>query len=309
MVKGIDGRKTYIDIIKGVAMLLVVMHHCGRTQNAGMEMLTMMDVPLFFLCSGFLAYKEHYNYRREISKKAKGILLPFVIALLFVAFLRKVSPIDVFAYDITKSGYWFLEALFLAFVLWYGISAISRTDRSRLLTCATIELLLLVSAKLAPEIIDNIFVISSLVRYFPCFILGIALRKYGDKMLSNRFIGLGMLMAGIAGFSSVTGLKELDFVLCIVAYSCWAILMFRFIKSIEGNLPPLIANSLSIIGKYSMNVYIIHFFLLPAVPVLGYNSFLFDFTYSFAVALVVTALSLIIGKFLTISTPLDKILR
>lgn len=38
---------TFIDIAKGVAMLLVVMHHCGGNLDRGMGIITIIDVPLF----------------------------------------------------------------------------------------------------------------------------------------------------------------------------------------------------------------------------------------------------------------------
>lgn len=302
-------RKTYIDVIKGVAMLLVVMHHCGMVKDRGMEMLTMIDVPLFFLCSGFLAYNKAPDYSRELRKKTSGILLPFILAMLLMSGIRQINPLDIFAYDITKSGYWFLEALFLIFIIWYGISASFKSFKIKLLIAFAVEILMLPAAKFLPDIINDIFVVPSLVRYFPCFMIGIILRKEGEEILKNKSVGFLLLVFGIIGFSNYVESTELNFILCIIAYICWAVLFFYFIKETEILLPPLIHKSLCIIGKYSLNVYIIHFFLIPHAPNLDSYSFLFDFLYSLSLAVIITFISLLIGKFLTLTTPLNKILR
>ncbi|MCH5327990.1 MAG: acyltransferase family protein [Coprobacter sp.] len=127
-----ESRLSYIDVAKGVAMLLVVMHHCGGSLDRGMEILTMVDVPLFFLCSGYLAYKQTIDFPKEIIKKTKGILMPFVIILILMSIIRKVNVVDIFIKDITKSGYWFLEALYLIFLLWWGTVALCRHRAIRL---------------------------------------------------------------------------------------------------------------------------------------------------------------------------------
>lgn len=120
MAEEIKRRMTYVDIAKGVAMLLVVMHHCGGNLDRGMEVLTIIDVPLFFLCSGYLAFRQSYNYRQEFIKKTKSILLPFILAMCFISLWRGENAVDLFCNDITKSGYWFLEALYIVFILWWG---------------------------------------------------------------------------------------------------------------------------------------------------------------------------------------------
>lgn len=62
-------REAYIDIIKGVAMLLVVMQYVGGHLNDGMTFLCKVDVPLFFVVSGFLAMKSNIIFRQDLSRK------------------------------------------------------------------------------------------------------------------------------------------------------------------------------------------------------------------------------------------------
>lgn len=126
MSEKVKQRLTFVDIAKGVAMLLVVMHHCGGNLDRGMEIITIIDVPLFFLCSGYLAYKPTYRFRQELFKKVKGLLVPFVLTFCFISMWRGENVIDLFCNDITKSGYWFLEALFIIFLLWWGAAILQK---------------------------------------------------------------------------------------------------------------------------------------------------------------------------------------
>lgn len=310
MAKKLISRIAYIDITKGVAMILVVMHHCGMVRDWGMEIITMIDVPLFFLCSGFLAYKTNYNYRNEILKKAQGLLLPFVLALLLISVIRYENPLLIFLHDITKSGYWFFEALFIVFLIWYCISALFKTLSLQIVAIIGIELILLIAAKYSGDTVNNILILPSIARYFPCFAVGIALRKFGSKIVINKWVGLILLIIGIIGFSgSIIVNTEVQFFICILAYSCWALLFFQFIQSIERSLPSMISNLLTTIGKHSLTIYLIHFFLIPPAPLFVENSFVLNFCYSLIMAITISFISIIIGRFLIVTTPLNKVLR
>lgn len=303
-------RLTYVDVAKGIAMLLVVMHHCGGSLDAGMTVLTMIDVPLFFLCSGYLAYKEKYDYRHEFIKKIKGILVPFILALLFVALVRWKNPLWIFANDITKSGYWFLEALWIVFILWWAIAAMRRYKVMYFLSALCVELSILSAAKFSPTVVDNIFCFSSLARYFPCFMTGIYLKQFVSVTeFNNKLIGSLLLIVSALGFIYPFGSGNVSFLACVLAYNASATLLFLFIIRYESALPTLLRNQLLLIGKYSLNIYIIHFFLVPHLPLSLPQSFVFGFIYSLTLAIIISYLSIIIGKFLTFSTPLDKVMR
>jgi len=78
----------------------------------------MLDVPLFFMCSGFLAYKSTIDYRLELRKKTISILIPFILAVAAAALIRGINIVSIFT-DITKSGYYFLQTLYEIFLLYW----------------------------------------------------------------------------------------------------------------------------------------------------------------------------------------------
>lgn len=75
-------RKTFIDVAKGIAMILVVMQHIGAPQDVGLRFLCKLDVPIFFLCSGWLAYKQNINLIDSLKKAFTRLLVPFILACL-----------------------------------------------------------------------------------------------------------------------------------------------------------------------------------------------------------------------------------
>lgn len=303
-----EKRMTYIDVTKGIAMVLVVMHHCGGSLDRGMEILTMVDVPLFFLCSGYLAYKQTINYKREIKKKTMGLLVPFVFLLFLMSYLRKESIARIFITDITKSGYWFLEALYLIFLLFYAIRAVCGKRSMQILLWGGVEVFLLATAKFLPETVDNILCLSSLARYFPCFIMGVVIREYEIGCL-NRYFGFILIVLSILGFSSISDSNNINFLLCIGAYCSSAVIFFYFIKSFESDIPGRIHKLLECFGKYSLSIYIIHFFLVPVIPSFLPSSFVFNLIYSLLMAIIISYLSFLIGRFLSYTTPLNNILK
>lgn len=310
MSEKVNNRMTFIDIAKGVAMLLVVMHHCGGSLDREMEVITKLDVPLFFLCSGYLAYKPVYAYKQEFIKKTKGILLPFVLVMCFISLLRSENIVGLFCNDITKSGYWFLEALYIVFLIWWGQVFISSGNRLlQFISCIIIEAGLLGASKFLPESIDNIFCFSSLARYYPCFVAGAMLREYNIGSIRNKWIGIGLIVVAGLGFCYPATSGDIDFMKSVAAYVASAILLFYFIKAIENELPRIFASQLSIIGRYSLNIYIIHFFLVPHIVVGLPDTFIFHLVYSLALAIVISYVSIAIGRLLTAMTPLDKVLR
>lgn len=300
-------RFSYVDLVKGIAMLLVVMHHCGTPYNQGMDVMTMLDVPLFFLCSGFLAYKPDINYSHEFRKKTIGILFPFILGVLAFSVIKDVNLWSILN-SITKHGYWFLYVLYVMFLLYWVTSAL-RNTYMRFIIVMVFEIFFIASAKFAPDLINNIFCFSAFARFFPCFIVGALIRKYNWLSLNNKWLGLLLMSLSIVGMTGAITNTNLNFLLLIPAYASSALLLFLFIKNFESDIPVWIGKFLKIIGRYSLNIYIIHFYLIFKAPECLPNNFVCIFTYALIISAIISLLSILIGKILTYTTPLRNVLR
>lgn len=82
-----NNRIQFIDIAKGIAILFIVLGHCGVTEAYNSAFITKFlyacDMPLFFIIGGYL-YKDT-STKLFIRKKAKGLILPYVI-MFIIAF-------------------------------------------------------------------------------------------------------------------------------------------------------------------------------------------------------------------------------
>lgn len=99
-------RKIYIDVANGIAMLLVVMQHTGGMLDSGMRLLCKVDVPLFFVCSGYLAYKAQIDVWVQFKKYIRRILIPFFFACIAASIIFQESIIEIFS-SYGKRGYLF----------------------------------------------------------------------------------------------------------------------------------------------------------------------------------------------------------
>ena len=129
-----NGRRiTYLDMIRGIAIFLVVVGHSGLISHERNIWLSTFHLPAFFFVSGMLMQEkkeDEQDYIKIVLRKAKGIMLPYVW---FSAGSLLVDAIQIwrgeftkdilsehFIQTITLQGYsvlWFLPVLFIAEVL------------------------------------------------------------------------------------------------------------------------------------------------------------------------------------------------
>ncbi len=81
-------RHKIFDIIKGIGIILMVMAHAGF----GLKFISLFHMPLFFIVSGVFFKEKSYEsitaIKFYIIKKAKSLLLPFIILTLLLLYLH-----------------------------------------------------------------------------------------------------------------------------------------------------------------------------------------------------------------------------
>ena len=126
-------RLDYIDKLKGMTILLVVMGHLAEHS---MDITTMpfnvmyasFHMPMFMFLSGIFAYKAFTDYSLAeigawIRKKFLRVIVPFFIVGGFYGLVSTGNPLDV--YIGTIGGYWFLPALFICMFLGLVVNKLS----------------------------------------------------------------------------------------------------------------------------------------------------------------------------------------
>lgn len=322
-------RLAYLDAIKCFAILLVI---SGHVQFFGMDlkdsyaspgnlMLYSFKMPLFFFVSGYLAFKENaFGTIGELKKLGTKFLFLVVPAIVFYCFLNfsKGSPL----FEFLKSGlggYWFTFTLFEIFVIYYALSAMSRSkvvlaSLLALVSIAGVGYLSFFSKYEIPFLDFN-----HLSKYFQYFALGVFAKMYieqYDRLMRNEYL---------KAFSMVS-----FFVLLFSLYQIsMPSVVFHFLRDIVLRYLGLYVvvslfycnqdffnresklNSLMLkIGQNSLAIYLLQYFFMPdfsAYPVwLQGLDWVSVYAISFAYTVFITAICMIFIELLSNSMIVKK---
>ena len=124
-------RIKWIDLAKGVCIMLVVVTHVFFISGVGLpmdEMLTCVRMPLYFILSG-LFFKQYEGFGGFLVRKTNKLLVPFLFFFLVTSVLAcwiyyHGNALSIFWYDrkiILNGPIWFLLCLFDVNILFYLI--------------------------------------------------------------------------------------------------------------------------------------------------------------------------------------------
>lgn len=133
-------RIEYLDIAKGIGILLVILAHIdeGYTKIP----IYAFHLPLFFVISG-ICFRCEGTFWDFFKKKAKGYLVPYfgmgLVLVLFKSFVLE-QGVSAFGWNlgsllvqIRYGTIWFLAALFFAVLLFWGICRLCRNQPGKIL--------------------------------------------------------------------------------------------------------------------------------------------------------------------------------
>ena len=127
-------RYHYIDVAKGIGILLVVFQHCLGGGELGVffpsiqKAIASFHMPFFFFISGFLYLKK--DSREFLYKKMINLVYPFVIIQILNWLLSIISTVlnhliqvDNLFSIVKLEGYWFIETLLYIILVYYWIDS------------------------------------------------------------------------------------------------------------------------------------------------------------------------------------------
>ena len=281
-----EQRLVYIDVIRGLAILMVVINHVigfsfgiNPTSDIGLWSLTrLIQIPLFFVVSGFCFYDKFASIpTKNIFSFLRSKFLVYCISpLIFLYFYVNFNP-EVFIQALQndyKFGYWFTITLYIFMIISLGTRFI---PKMRLLTLTIFSLILL----LAVTLLDTHYlskwheVWMDVVGFprFPMllfFVMGLGIKKY-YSCFETLFLNSKMVLFIVLGFI-VFGTIALYWYhpiftkLIIVVYPIFAVLTIFHIAKVYDSIlgETLIGKILQFIGKNTLPIYFIHFFFLDS---------------------------------------------
>lgn len=325
----------YLDALKGLAIILMVMGHALAWSYPDISLLSKnlpelttsefyasfvwkviysFHMPLLICVSGYLFHKNiSYNaafVKEQLKKRVTRLLIPYIVTGVFVLFLKGYF------------GYWFLQILFIlnVIVLLENFIVQSYFNNKRFKWIAshiTVFAGLFVLAKFITrfDVPKELYNLTSIHFYYIAFILGTSLKQFPEfeKALTSDRLKIATLIVYVTIFTTnlFGHLKILSILGAVAAIlHLWGIFKAFDFKS-------KIANSIILIGKNSLEIYIFHLFFVISIKevgdyILSTNDFASSITiqlvYSIALSVIAIILSLAVSKLLKKNKYLSKLI-
>lgn len=287
--KEFNNRISYIDQLKGLAIFLVVIGHiyifCLKENMASslfLKWLSYIEMPLFLMLSGFMAYKKDTpNLFYTLRKKVITLILPFICVGSIYSFMITNTLNALWVEGIYHLGYWFTWTLFYYFVLYYSLDSIIRILNKKFfltldlifwgLICLILQLIQ--KMELVPYSTAVFLSTPLIVRYFPFFIMGVLLKKYTQlfdivlsKYMYTIFLCLHVILFIYIDiyFSNFIGAL-------LLPISGIFVVFFLFKEKGEQIIGNKIFKSW---GSLSLEIYLLHYFFLGLFPISNYSKFI-----------------------------------
>ena len=315
----------YIDKLKGLAILFVVMGHVsdfglGINDTLFNSFYISFHMPLFMYLSGLFAFSSDRinisKIKSYLFKRLRRLLCPFF----FVGILYSIiSKGNMYGHLLGDPGrLWFLPALFyvtLAAIVWMAFN--SKWNKKTSWFSYGIEfvffILVLGTMILFYDTCRNIPYLLHAIKMFPFFMLGVFCNKH--KCLAEHVKSNNLLYSSsIIFYLSFLFLQHNNIIPDIfLASGLFAIIILMQLFNKYDNMIPKL---LSLIGKYSLEIYLFHFLFLPSISnwdiflnnkTLMVDNFLFTIVISFIISCPIIFLCIIISIILSHSALLKKI--
>lgn len=281
-------RSSLIDILKGVAIIAVLLGHSIIVYPINIQEISFWGKPLtyfvgsfhmclFFAISGYLcSYKGDYG--KYIQKRTKRVLIPYLIfnvaalvaRIVFSNFVnRDVSGVRemiiklLFQGEGTSAGYWFLYAIFIvALVSPFLYKLVNVRYGKQVLVmigvcCIILRCMFDITGYLSLE---------HVIYYLPYYIAGMMVRNAKTEYKHNVCITVCALVIYVAAFIyklqyEPSG-KVIDYILGFTGVYL-VITIFSKIK-----LPKIVKHQLEMSGRYSLQYYLLNAFVMTGSRIL-----------------------------------------
>lgn len=265
-------RNEALDCLKGIAILLVMFGHVQvhnhMTDPYLYDVIKSLQMPLFFLISGYLAgagrkVQDFAQYQERMKKRAVSYLLPFFswLVLQHITYVPRALRTVLFQLDY---GLWFLMTLFL--FTWMACTAQLIHAKTKKEWCFWLAFLgsgsLVLFAYLAKvTFLSPSILIIYLPYYMSAYFCGLHpefLKKWipGSVRRPAAYAGgvLFLLMAAYLDLVTVTGIVMLGVQTIASFLGCLAL-----IRLVLDWKPCPARSRLAHLGHYTLEIYVLHY--------------------------------------------------
>ena len=342
MEKTQSNRIGYIDAIRGLAMILVVYFHIaaygfGSYELGYNDIIERFRMPTFFFISGWVFYKAGriWDKRTIISMIRKKFMVQMIpTAIFMLLYLVMFNLLDISSFGSDKKGYWYTFVLFEYFVIYIVAEAILNRHDSIKGEMRVMAVILILSfsafyyakyyTRYAAELgmwKDILGFLSFVkIRHIIFFWFGTFVRRHFDQFIrltNNRYVTaiIIALFTAIIVWPVLLSTEGIEYITYLVAGLSGTIICFTFfrIHAQKFSQETWYGRGLQLIGRRTLDIYLIHYFVLPYDLVqpevwLQYHNNTLFVPMALILALWVVIISLLISSLLRVSPLLARYL-
>ncbi len=321
-------RINYIDRMKGMAILVVVLAHVFLfSLDMGDSMIfkfcVSFEMPLFMFVSGFVAYFQQnaIGGGKKLTKRFVSYLCPafmFTYLLDLYSFLVLENR-DMDMVSTLTGGLWYLKALAI-FVFLQAILLKCRNIWLELLVIVLAEAMFLVGWKTNP-FLHQLFCLEHCFFFYPFFMIGYYFRRYNlvESLKSRNWIFTISVIGFICLLNAHFETHALRFLSDRVVEPVFAILAITYLFATREDKNSWMEGWLNKIGTRTLDIYMYHgSFILGAFScfnlkmlkqneVITANPIIYIFI-AFLITLVLVYISMAIGALVRKSSLLEKVI-
>lgn len=212
-------RNKQVDIIRGGAILLVVLEHAlGTSDNFLAKIILSFHMPVFFILSGYLAHEKITgDFGTVIKKKAKRLLIPqitlAILSLLYNFFIGKLVLHTATAEELNIFycffRWWFLLVMAQVVIAW---EVLIRICKNHLIEAEGILLgICLIYTFVVPQGVSGPLYIAVTPVAFGYYLAGNLMHKAGtilkDKQIGEKITRKGNIVLLLVGCALITVLS------------------------------------------------------------------------------------------------------
>ena len=281
-----SNRIDYIDIARGIVIVLMVLGHSYSQSNVIVHWLYSFHMPFFFIVSGHLSAmkrEEQVNIIEECKSKLKTLILPYCIwGTLYQLFLAGLQILGgasftetlktkiLLVLNLKGSAMWFLPVMFMVIMLFNMVKY-----NHRISMCLAIVLMSIGIMMPKQGNILEAFLRVCLGYFFVC------VGFYGHKFYKKEFANIELIVLVIASliFAFVNPIVDMAYrsfgnpMLYIINGFLGTWVVIQLSKKLEKFSSNTIVNTLKLWGKRSIVVLCLHGFIIQVIRLVDYKVF------------------------------------
>lgn len=316
-------RLEWLDVMKGVAILLVVIGHVLNNMQLMYSPVNLwihlFNMPFFFMLSGFLAWNTNKrSLMTNLKNKARSLLIPFLSCGILYSFV--FHKLDEWIFGLYHAGFWFLISLFTCWLIFLPLAKwIVKLHLNQNIIAEAIILLIPFFLgnqlmKILPSDIDEMLSFPLTFAQYRFFIMGYIMGKvyahqyqlgYIDDWIGKvggQSLSISYVLFVVLSFCVIAEMNFVNHIPKTIVQLLLTVSLFGILYDSRMIMEKHLLTMFQRLGVKSLAIYVLHVFFVYQFPLREVAQLAAGFQLIIAVLLA----SLVVSLTLALAAPIYK---